>query len=55
MDYYDNDIGDVDLSDTVEGGWKLLMSSGQLVMKQTDSFDWNPETCEYNLFDGLAR
>lgn len=55
MDYYDNDIGAVDLNDVVSGGWKLLMSSGQLVIEETDTFGWNPETCEYNVFDGLAR
>lgn len=31
------------------------MSSGQLVIEDIDTFGWNPETCDYNVFDGLAR
>ncbi|KAK5780930.1 hypothetical protein RI543_001317 [Arxiozyma heterogenica] len=53
--HYDINFGDVDMNDTVEEGWKVLMGTGKLVVESSTSFGSNFETCDRDTFDGLAR
>lgn len=53
--YYNINFGDVDMNDTVEEGWKVLMGTGKLVVESSTSFGSNLETCDRNTFDGLTR
>lgn len=53
--HYDINFGDVDMNDTVEGGWKVLMGTGKLVVESSTSFGSNFETCDRDTFDGLAK
>lgn len=63
VDYYTNDIcsayyvdaGDIDMNDTVQGGWRLLMGTGKLILEQDHNAQNNFEGCDIDTFKGIAR
>lgn len=44
-------FGGVDMNDTVESGWRVLMRTGKMVVESSTSFGSNFETCDRDVFN----